>query len=286
MVMKRYFLASSILFSQWLSPWSTLYASDDVNRPKVSKTDLIQRWKDRKDLPHVDETGKVVYFYGGSLPTIVCSPTHTCALELQEGENISPNGVNAGDTIRWEIDITSKGSGPQKTPLLIIKPIAAGVKTNLLVVTDKRTYNIKLISRQNDWMPLVSFDYPSELSDQIKDLKASEKLPDDINPANSESDYLDQLDFNYEIYGNANWKPLQVYNNGKTTFILLPSQLPADKVPALVVQDSRNSTHNDSIYYRYANQRLIINDVFDKALLVSGTNNQQKVIIKYTPKEP
>ena len=244
MVFKKFPLTTLILMSHALLFSLGLQATEaseenststlSQQEPTTQSNSILERWKDRRDLPHVDEAGNVVYFFGGSLPTIVCSPTNTCALELQEGEKISANGVSAGDSIRWKIDITSKGSGDARTPLLLIKPIASGIKTNLIVVTDKRNYNIRLIARKKDWMPMVSFDYPEDLVAIIDPINPKSGNPNSV-------EFMKDLDFSYDIYGSVKWMPDQIYHNGHKTILTFPKGMPSSDVPVLVVQSTESN---------------------------------------------
>ena len=79
------------------------------------------------------------------MPVVVCAPLRVCALELEPGEHIqSPPQI--GDGRRWEVTPVSSGSGLTQTALLIIKPIEAGLDTDLVVPTDRRTYVVRLVS--------------------------------------------------------------------------------------------------------------------------------------------
>ena len=70
--------------------------------------------------------------------------------------------MNVGDSVRWKITPASEGSGESLITHVIIKPTDVGLITNLVLTTNRRTYTIKLVSREKDWMPKVSFDYPDE----------------------------------------------------------------------------------------------------------------------------
>ena len=96
--------------------------------------------------------------FGSTLPTIVCAPLYVCDLALQEGEAV--NDLNVGDSVRWKITPATQGAGDTLITHVMIKPTDVGLVTNLVITTNRRTYIVKLVSRERDWMPRVAFDYP------------------------------------------------------------------------------------------------------------------------------
>ena len=79
---------------------------------------------------------------------------------LQEGEAV--NDLNVGDSVRWKITPATQGAGDSLITHVMIKPTDVGLITNLVITTNRRTYIVKLLSRERDWMPRVAFDYPGD----------------------------------------------------------------------------------------------------------------------------
>jgi len=80
-------------------------------------------------------------------------------LELEAGEKLV--GVtHIGDSIRWEISPTISGSGPDATPILIIKPRISGLDTTMVVPTDRRAYYVRRQSKPAEYLARVAFVYP------------------------------------------------------------------------------------------------------------------------------
>lgn len=67
-------------------------------------------------------------------------------IALQPGEMLV--SVAAGDTLRWIIGDTSSGSGATRRSHILVKPSAAGLSTNLVIATDRRTYHVEAESRR------------------------------------------------------------------------------------------------------------------------------------------
>ena len=130
--------------------------------------------------------------------------------------------VQVGDSVRWKISPSISGSGSEQTTHLIIKPVDAGLVSSLNVATNRRTYAIKLVSTQRDWMPLVAFNYPGDMQQQWYAYRqtvafgaAANRLPTGENTAN--------LDFGFQLSGDdPSWKPLRVYTDGAKTYIEFP----------------------------------------------------------------
>jgi P-type conjugative transfer protein TrbG len=244
---------------------------------KVSKT-----WEDRAAMPAPGTNGAVTFLYGATLPSVVCSPFFVCDIALQAGETI--NDVEAGDSYRWKVETISSGAGGQKTPHVVVKPTDAGLATNLLITTDRRSYVIKLVSTEAQWTPLVTFSYPEDAATRMsayhreveKDREAK-VLPTGEN--------IDHLDFGFDISGDSTrWRPVRVYSDGAKTYIQFPAGFSSDQVPALVALGSDGSWFSspteEIVNYRLTGDRYVVDRVLDRAALISGVGDaQQRVVI-------
>lgn len=110
--------------------------------------DVIQmsnHWKDIRDIPAEGKDGRVVFADGVGLPTVVCAPMRLCTIELQAGEKLTGE-PQIGDSTRWRVEPGSYGSAESITPLIVLKPMAVGLDTTLVITTDRRAYYLRLIS--------------------------------------------------------------------------------------------------------------------------------------------
>ncbi len=96
----------------------------------------------------------------GALYQVYASPGRVTVVSLQPGEELVT--VAAGDTVRWIVGDTSSGTGAGLRVSVLVKPTRSGLKTNLVVTTNRRTYLIKLTSTEKAWMASVSWDYPKD----------------------------------------------------------------------------------------------------------------------------
>lgn len=85
----------------------------------------------------------MVFPFGHSQPVLACAPLRASVVELEPGETVL--GLVAGDTERFAVEQTTTGPGG-RTPLVLVKPLAYDVTTNLVVSTDRRVYHVTLDS--------------------------------------------------------------------------------------------------------------------------------------------
>ncbi len=262
---------------------NTINSAKVLLSPKEQKAVKVSKsWEDRAAMPAAGTNGAVTFLYGATLPSVVCSPFFVCDIALQAGETI--NDVEAGDSYRWKVEAISSGAGGQKTPHVVVKPTDAGLATNLLITTDRRSYVIKLVSTEAQWTPLVTFSYPEDAATRMsayhreveKDREAK-VLPTGEN--------IDHLDFGFDISGDSTrWRPVRVYSDGAKTYIQFPAGFSSDQVPALVALGSDGSWFSspteEIVNYRLTGDRYVVDRVLDRAALISGVGDaQQRVVI-------
>jgi type IV secretion system protein VirB9 len=90
---------------------------------------------------------------------------------------------------------------------------------------------------------------------------------------------ISNLDFNYEIEGDAQWKPIRVYNDGIKTFIQMPKDMSVREAPVLLVLDS--ASNKNLVNYRLKDDKYIVDKLFDSAILLLGVGADQESIIIY-----
>jgi len=262
-------------------PINLLSPSAQLNAKEKQAVALARRWKSRAEMPQRGENGEVRFLYGATLPTVVCAPLQVCDLALQPGE--IANSVNVGDKVRWNISPGISGSADGRVTHLIIKPADAGLVSSLVIETDRRTYAIKLVSTQHEWMPLVAFNYPDDLQRKWSAYQqtavfgtAASRLPTGENVAN--------LDFGFRLSGDdPRWRPLRVYSDGAKTYIQFPRTLSSGTAPALVALDNDggwfSSPTQQMVNYRMQGDRYIVDRVLDRAELVSGVGSGQTRVV-------
>lgn len=254
-----------------LSPSAAL---DDKEKHAVA---LAQTWKARHVMPHPGPDGVIRFLYGATLPSIVCAPLQTCDLALQPGEIV--NNIDVGDKVRWRITPAVSGTGSTLTTHLNIKPDDAGLVTSLTVYTTRRTYAVKLVATQHEWMPLVGFNYPDDADNAWSSYRQSVAFASASREAGSIQGNAADLDFNFRIGGDhPGWRPVRVYTDGAKTYIEFPRRLAFTTAPALVALTGGGfftSPKAQMVNYRIEGDRYIVDRVLDRAELVAGVGGDQ-----------
>jgi len=100
-----------------------------------------------------------VYPYSeGALYRLYAAPEQISDIALEPGEQLT--AVSAGDTVRWVIGDTTSGTGESKRVHVLVKPFAPGLRTNLIITTDRRFYHLQLESTVRTSMAAISWTYP------------------------------------------------------------------------------------------------------------------------------
>lgn len=120
------------------------------------------------EVPHAAEMVNAILHYAyepGKLYTVHTAPSFVTAIVLRPGERlISKVG---GDTVHWEVGETTQGN----STVILIKPLDAGIHTNMFLSTDQRIYVVDLVSGSGDeHSTLVDWHYPSE---DMRDLQVA-----------------------------------------------------------------------------------------------------------------
>lgn len=262
-------------------PINLLSPSAPLNAKEKRAVALARRWKNRPEMPQRGADGVVRFLYGATLPTVVCAPLQVCDLALQPGEIV--NNVNVGDKVRWLISPGVSGSPESQVTHLIIKPTDAGLVSSVVVETNRRTYAIKLVSTQHEWMPLIAFNYPNDVQRQWSAYRRTVAFGAAATTLRSGENIAD-LDFGFRLSGDhPSWRPLRVYTDGSKTYIEFPRAISSGTAPALVALDNDGgwfSTPTEQmVNYRLQGDRYIVDRVLDRAELVSGVGSDQARVV-------
>lgn len=209
----------------------------------------------------------------GALYQVYASPGRVTLVQLQVGERLID--VSAGDTVRWIVGDSSSGTGATARPNLQIKPIRAGLKTNLVVTTDRRIYLLELASTQSAWMASVSWDYPQ---DRLAALKRRNEAAAQAMPLGAGVS-VDQLRFRYAITGDTPpWRPLRAFDDGQKVYIQLPPGIIQGELPPLFLVGSDGDLQ--LLNYQYRAPYYVVDRLFGAVELRLGADDAQIVRIE------
>jgi type IV secretion system protein TrbG len=208
----------------------------------------------------------------GQVYRLYAAPEQVTAITLQSGEALI--SVAAGDTVRWIVGDTTSGSGAAKRTHILVKPSAPGLKTNLVISTDRRVYHLALESTERTAMAALSWNYPQD------ELMAIERATADAEAQRPVTDSLalDNLNFDYRISGDdPSWRPLRAFDDGRKTFIAFPASISVGEAPPLFVIGANGEAQ--LVNYRMRGDYYLVDRLFDAAELRLGEKDQDVVRI-------
>ena len=263
---------------------------------------ITQAWRDKSYETLVGQPGSnssVQFRFGQSLPSIVCAILQVTDVELQPGEVVTH--INLGDSTRWSVESALSGSGSDQVEHLIIKPRDIGLSTSLVVTTDRRTYHLLLRSDEAEFMHDVTFLYDGDSPNRATPPPIASATPAP-SPAHVSADppvhsargdrkqvrlvsrvAADDADESYTVTGQADWKPVEVYNKNGKTYLEMPAEVKHKEAPVLFEEKRAGWFHHQKVLvnYRVHGRWYVVDRVLDNATLVSGVGAaQEKVDIR------
>ncbi len=214
---------------------------------------------------------QVYPFSENALYRLYAAPLQVTDITLQPGETLS--AISAGDTVRWAVGDTTSGSGASQQVHVLVKPFAAGLKTNLVILTDRRTYHLDLQSTSHVSMAAISWRYPNDGLIGVKKDPASS-----VSPTVASGIALGDLHFGYKITGdNPPWRPLRAFDDGHKVYIEFPKTMAEGDAPPLFVIGADGGS--DLVNYRVHGNYYVVDRLFKAAELRLGQDSQDIVRI-------
>lgn len=194
----------------------------------------------------------VFAYYPDQLYKIYCRKGYLTDLAFKKGETIK--FVGGGDTSGWMVNNTEVDGVPH----LYIKPVVDVSTTNLIVTTNKRSY--QLIVNVSDWYnPMVRWSYGAE----DREVNLIKQQKEERITTGKIKGNVETLDFNYKVEGKGK-KPTMIFSDGEQTYIKFESA-PIKKVPLFVREKGKKQMA--LVNYRIKDNYYIVEKVFDTAQL-------------------
>lgn len=309
--LERLSLLSVILSCLFFSSYSVFADNvdlDDRDLKTLSKLDLL----DAKQVAGTAyKAGLVTFAYGSGIPTVVCALLELTDLAFEKGESIL--SVQLGDSVRWNIESAISGSANDSVEHLIVKPLEAGLKTSMLITTDRRTYHIRLKSTEADFMPAVVFSYPnslklpskkhygddsylqytsnydsnedhndySETNSSLKNYSSVQNVSYEgnsrpaLNVAATYNDSTQRRNYNYSVDGDSKIIPQNVYDDGKRIFIVMNNPINSSYLPVL-----QEISSESFLFFGEDKTNTINFTYFDNTFVVDGLYSHLRLISK------
>ncbi|AVL43358.1 TrbG/VirB9 family P-type conjugative transfer protein [Streptobacillus moniliformis] len=196
-------------------------------------------------------------YFKSSIYQVYTKPNFTTVLKLNADENLVY--VGGGDTENWQIDETSGGS--DSSTFLFVKPLFKGLKTNLNIITDKRSYFISLESTEREFNPYIQWKYPYENNMSHFKKSGLKEKNQEITLGKSED-----ISFGFKYNKNNKLAPEQVFTDKEKTILILNDKL--QEAPVVYVYGEDNVLN--LVNYRMIGNKIIIDKVVNKFQLVLG----------------
>lgn len=268
-------LAAPILLATCLSlaaegAWASPLSSDTAHQATVATANRLATIEPAAQ--GFLNAVQVYPFAEGAIYHVITAPGRVTDIALQPGETLV--AVASGDTVRWVIGDTTSGSGTEKRTHVLVKPFSAGLATNLVITTDRRSYHIALTSIPRTAMAALSWTYPQDALIALKRATAAAEAAAPVAAGIA----VEQLHFNYAVSGDRpSWRPLRAFDDGRQTFIEFPATLGVGEAPPIFLLDTKGEAQ--LVNYRVKGRFYVVDRIFDVAELRLGTKNQQVVRI-------
>lgn len=180
-------------------------------------------------------------------------------IAFEDDERIE--NVAIGDSQAWQVTPNKRAN------LLFIKPLSTTARTNMTVVTDRRTYLFDLIaSAKAKPLYVLRFTYPPEPEKEAPALAGSANAVE-LAAARDPYAVVDpaQLNFEWAKKGDKNLMPTRTYDDGNATFLTWPD---GKSVPAILIKDHEGT--EGPVNFAVRGNMIVVDGVPAEIILRSG----------------
>jgi type IV secretion system protein TrbG len=247
-------------------------------------------------------SGVMEFLFGHSEPVVRCTVLRVCVIELEPGEALADEPI-AGDQARWIITRARNGRGGTNA-LVVVKPKACDIATNLVLSTDRRIYNIDLESppcRPRDTNPKqaftrrIRFTYPDDaaaapvvgttetITAVSTETVASPTIADSATlSARGNRDYgvVRHRRGPFGLLGSKPlefpWTPAAIEDDGAHVYITLPPEAKQHAAPVLYALEDDGS--RSMLNFTMQDSRIVTDRTFRRGLLVIMSGNREQTL--------
>lgn len=200
-------------------------------------------------------------------------------VQLRPGEVVQK--IASGNTTQWQVDVDII-DGVQH---VYIKPMVSGIRTNMIINTDQRSYRF-LVNSTDEMEYVVVFNF-AEL-DREAQLKAEAEA---LAAQQARLDNLKRLqnthfNTNYKVIKTKNAKtayvPKNIFDDGQKTYIEVSDLALRDNLPLVYSYDDWEKGKLQLVNYRLKNNVIEIDKVVNKMRVMFSQNSYFDVQNKNT----
>ncbi|CAE6956458.1 TrbG/VirB9 family P-type conjugative transfer protein [Paraburkholderia domus] len=189
---------------------------------------------------------------------VMTAPLKTTTIEFAGTEKLIADPA-MGDTIRWTIDTDGANH-------VFVKPNQPGLINTLHLSTNLREYDITLVSSPLGGLfyQTVRFNYPQSLMAKVREHQQASSQSDasaDATNSGALNVSPDKLNFNWDVHGDAAFRPETVFDDGRFIWMRMPANAPY-AVP--IIRD-----HGDNVSPNFIRrgQYLVVQQMADQIVL-------------------
>ena len=181
-------------------------------------------------------------------------------IEFAPDERIE--NVAVGDSSAWQITPNRRAS------LLFVKPLAARSRTNMTVVTDRRTYMFDLVAGDK-WTTAVyalKFSYPNDKPVEAALQPATQVAAAPPPVEQTATMTADKLHFDWNKKGSGKLLPSRVFDDGASVYLAWTKETPLPAI--LTVSEDRKE---GPVNYRMSGEYIVISPIPANLVLRYGS---------------
>jgi P-type conjugative transfer protein TrbG len=210
-----------------------------------------------------------------ALFAVATAPLRVTDITLEAGETLVSQPT-AGDAARWVISVMPGGDRSH----VFVKPLRPGLRTNLTLTTNRRSYFLELSCRDDGtYMAGVVWQYPGD--ERARRREALARAERERQSTTAVSD-LQALRFDYRIEGSPSWTPTMVFDDGAKTFIRFPRPVSSDQAPALFLLRSGSARDATYVNYRIKGDLYVVDRLIEAAELRLANDDDDPDVVRIT----
>lgn len=233
--------------------------------------------------------GKIVFPYGQAMPKLTCSPGRACDIEMEGGEKAKK--VVLGDGVNWSWEPAESIEKGKTTQHVVVSPKDKDIETNVIITTDRRTYHIRLYSPKVEgaYLNRVGFYYPEAMVSSWAEKAGqaeAEAAKDEGLHVMSSAVPPEKLAFDYKLFGDADFKPVRVFNDGERVYMEMPEGIHTGEHPVFSLVDEKGNlmvvNYRSHVDPASGKTHYVVDKLFNRGELRRGS---EKVEVSWTRKE-
>lgn len=177
--------------------------------------------------------------------------------ELEQIENVA-----IGDSSSWQVTPNKRAN------LLFVKPLGPTNRTNMTVVTDRRTYLFDLTARpEGTPLYVLRFSYPPEAKPAraLAGMSAEEAAVAAAPPKELAEADPARLNFAWRTKGERKILPSRIYDDGQATYLTWPAR---SAIPAILTRNEKGE--EGAVNYAVRGEVLVLDSVPKTIVLRAG----------------